>query len=56
MIQKIFECLFCAKFILGKDCLVVQSLSCVQFFATPWTTAHQAFLHYLPEFAQTYVH
>ena len=24
--------------------IVVQSLSCVRFFVTPWTTAHQAYL------------
>ena len=26
-----------------SEVVVVQSLSCVQFFVTPWTTAHQAF-------------
>ena len=33
--------------------VVVQSLSHVQLFATPWTAAHQApyLPHYLPEFA-----
>ena len=37
--------------------VVVQSLSHVQLFVTPWTAAHQAsVLHYLPEFAQTQVH
>ena len=38
--------------------VVVQSLSCVQFFATPWTTARQTslFLHHLLELAQTHVH
>ena len=35
----------------------VQSLSCVQLFATPWTATCQAsVLHCLPEFAQTHVH
>ena len=30
---------------LGRSCIiVVQSLSCVQLFATPWTAAHQASL------------
>ena len=34
--------------------IVVQSLSCVQFFVTPWTAAQPGFpvLPYLPEFAQ----
>ena len=37
---------------------VVQLLSHVQLFATPWTVARQASLSftYLPEFAQTHVH
>ena len=46
-----------------KSCLqffstVVQSLSHVGLFATPWTAAYQASLsfHYLPKFAQTHVH
>ena len=35
----------------------VQSLSCVQLFASPWTAACQASPHHqLPELAQTYVH
>ena len=35
----------------------VQSLSCVQLFATPWTAGRQASLyHQLPELAQTHVH
>ena len=37
-----------------------QLLSCVQFFATPWTAAHQDSLstvhHHLPGFTQTHVH
>ena len=43
-------------------CFVVQSLSCVRLFATPWIAAHQAAVfiipvfHYLLEFAQTHVH
>ena len=37
--------------------VVVQSLSHVQLFATPWTAAHQApVLHHLLEFAQINVH
>ena len=38
--------------------VVVQLLSRVRLFVTPWTAARQAslFLHHLPEFAQTYVH
>ena len=36
-------------------CFVVQSLSHVWLFATPWTAAFSV-LHYLPEFAQTHVH
>ena len=41
-----------------SNIVVVQSLSCVQFFGTPWTAACQAspVLRYLPEFAQTHVH
>ena len=38
---------------------LVQSLSHVRLFATPWTAACQAFLgvhHQLPEFTQTHVH
>ena len=35
----------------------VQSLSCVQLFATPWTAACHAPLHHqLPEFTQTHIH
>ena len=37
----------------------VQSLSCVQLFATPWTATCQAFFpvpYQLPELAQTHVH
>ena len=38
--------------------VVIQSLSHVQLFATPWTVATPGFpvLHHLPEFAQTHVH
>ena len=36
--------------------VVVQSLSCVWLFATPWIAAHQTSLCYIPEFAQTHVH
>ena len=35
---------------------VVQLLSRVQLFMIPWTVAHQASLHHLPEFAQVHVH
>ena len=35
----------------------VQSLSCVQLFATPWTEVHQASLSFtISKFAQTHVH
>ena len=47
----------------GIIVVVVQSLSCVRLFVTPWTAASQAgckqdfsVLHYLWEFAQTRVH
>ena len=37
--------------------VAVQPLSHLQLFATPWTTACQAYiLHHLPELAQTHVH
>ena len=38
--------------------VVFPSLSCVQFFATPWTAAHQASLSFtiFPELSQTHVH
>ena len=37
--------------------VVIQSLSCVQFFVTPWTSALQAPLSFtISEFAQTHVH
>ena len=36
-------------------CSVVELLSHVQLFVIPWTAACSASLHYLPEFAQTYV-
>ena len=37
--------------------VVVRSLNCVQFFATPWTAACQVSLsYYLTVFAQTHVH
>ena len=37
---------------------VVQLLSCVQLFATPWTAVHQASLSftYPPKFTPTHVH
>ena len=42
----------------SESAVVVQSLSCVQIFATPWTVAQpgSSVLHYLPEFAQIHVH
>ena len=38
--------------------VVIQSLSCVQFLATPWAGRTPGFpdLYYLPEFAQIHVH
>ena len=30
----------------GVDGVIVQSLSCVQLFATPWSAAHQASLSF----------
>ena len=36
--------------------IAVELLSRVQLFATRWTASHWAFLHCLPEFAQTHVH
>ena len=36
--------------------VVVQLLSHVLIFVTPWTAARQASLPYLPEFAQTHVY
>ena len=38
--------------------VVVQLLSCVQLFATSWTTVRLGFpvLHYLPEFVHTHIH
>ena len=35
---------------------LVQSLSCVQFFATPWITEHLLVYHQLLELTQTHVH
>ena len=38
-------------------CVIVQSPSCVQLFATPWTTTRQASVpHHLPKFVQVDVH
>ena len=34
------------QYLTHKKCFVVQSLSCVRLFATPWTTAHQASLSF----------
>ena len=37
--------------------VVVQLLSCVQLYVTPWNVAFQdPVLHHLPEFTQVYVH
>ena len=38
------------------DISSVQSLNCVLLFATPWTAAHHAVHHQLPDFIQTHVH
>ena len=39
------------------DVAVVQSLTCVQLFVTPWTAACSSDVHhYLPEFAWIHVH
>ena len=42
----------------GPHIVVVQPLSCIRFFETPMNCSTPGFpvLHYLPEFAQTYVH
>ena len=44
----------------GKDscflAFVVQSLSCVELFAVPWTEHARLLCHHLLEFAQTHVH
>ena len=35
----------------------IQSFSCVQHFATPWTAARQPLVHHqLPKFTQTHAH
>ena len=45
--------IWCVNFV----SVVVQLLSRVQLFATPWTVACQIpVLHHLPEFAKTHVH
>ena len=44
------------SFILQVIVVVVQLLSHVQLFATPWTTTRQASHHHLLELAQTQVH
>ena len=43
---------------LAHDVVVVQLLSCVQLFVTPWLYSTPGFpvLHYLPVFTQIYVH
>ena len=43
------------KFYLNFGSVVVQSLSCVWFFVTPWAVGFPV-LHYLLELAQTHVH
>ena len=46
-----------AAWVSPANLVVVQSLSCVRLFVTPWTVAHQASLSFtISEFAQTYVH
>ena len=48
---------FCFYFFPYIHFSLVQSLSCVQLFATPWTAAHQASLSFtISQFAQTRVH
>ena len=54
--KEFVKVIYCHPTYLTSCRVVVQLLSCVQLFETTWTAAHQAFLHYLPEFAQTYVH
>ena len=49
----VFDSLFLTSYLFYT--LVVQLLTCVQLFATPWTGGFPV-LHYLPEFAQTHVH
>ena len=41
---------------MGIQISSVQSLNCVLLFATPWTAAHHAVHHQLPDFIQTHVH
>ena len=55
--------IFCIwHYVLEAECFLqvlvdVQWFSHVRHFVSPWTAAHQfPVLHYLPEFAQTYVH
>ena len=46
-----------AAWVSPANLVVVQSLSRVRLFVTPWTVAHQASLSFtISEFAQTYVH
>ena len=43
--------------ILSDDVVVVQSLSCVRLFETPWTAAHRASLSFtISEFVQTHTY
>ena len=47
----------CGIYVKQNTNVVVQSLSCVWLFATPWTTAHQASLSFtVSQFAQIHVH
>ena len=50
------NCCYCCSSVIVV--IVVQLLSHVQLFVTPWTAAMQGFpvLHYLPEFAEIHVH
>ena len=45
------------KYLHITEYVVVQSLSCIQIFATPWSAAGQASLSFtISEFAQIHVH
>ena len=51
-----FTCVWFKGPVYNHSLFVVQSLSCVWLFATPWTVAGFSVLHHLPEFTQTHVH
>ena len=50
-----FICVWFKGPVYNHSLFVVQSLSCVWLFATPWTVAGFSVLHHLPEFTQTHV-